>query len=89
MRMTFEEFNARFPGRRPPTPAEHAGQWVAWNDDRTEVLAHGGNLNEVRARAVQQGCACPVLQKVPHGPFVGGILPRKGGKACLGCMHKR
>jgi hypothetical protein len=72
MQMTLDEFTARFPDRRRPVQAEYAGQWVAWNDDGAEVLAHGESLSGVRETAVQRGCARPVLQKVPHGPFVDG-----------------
>lgn len=69
--MTLQEYVARFPDRGPPVPAEYAGQWVAWNDGCTEILAHGKQMNEVRQRAIMQGCATPVLQKIPRGPFVG------------------
>ena len=72
MQMTLDEFAARFPNRRRPVPAEYAGQWSAWNDDGAEVLAHGESLSGVREEAVQRGCPCPLLQKVPRGPFVGG-----------------
>jgi len=72
MPMTVDEFRVRFPGRSGLIPAEYAGQWIAWNDDRSEIVANGEDLNDVRLRAVQRGCACPVLHKIPHGPFVGG-----------------
>ena len=72
MQMTLDQFTSRFPDRRQPVPAEFGGQWVAWNEDRTEILAHGANMSEVREEAVSRGYARPVLQKIPHGPFVGG-----------------
>jgi hypothetical protein len=72
MRMTLDEFTTRFPSRSRPIPAEYAGQWIAWNDDHTEILAHGGNLGDVRQQALQRGCVCPILQRLPNGPFVGG-----------------
>ena len=72
MQMTLDEFTSRFPDRGQPVPAELAGQWVAWNEDRTEILAHGANLSKVREQAVSRGHAHPLLQKVPRGPFVGG-----------------
>jgi len=72
MQMKLDEFTARFPDRGRPVPAELAGQWIAWNDDRSQVLAHGTDLSEVRRQAAEHGCACPVLQKVPRAPFVGG-----------------
>ena len=71
MQMTLEQFTVRFPGRGRPVSAEYAGQWIAWNGDRSVILAHGTELSTVRQQAIQLGCACPVLQKVPHGPFVG------------------
>ena len=71
MAMTIEEYNARFPGRRQPIPAEYAGEWIAWNNDQSEILAHGKVLAEVRQQAVDRGCSRPVLQKVSRGPFVG------------------
>ncbi|MBN2309333.1 MAG: hypothetical protein JXR94_10200 [Candidatus Hydrogenedentes bacterium] len=72
MQMTLDEFAAPFPNRGKPIPAEFAGEWIAWNDGRSEILAHGVELTDVRRRAVERGCARPVLQKVPHGPSVGG-----------------
>jgi len=69
--MKLAEFSARFPDRGRPVAAELAGQWIAWNDDRSQVLAHGSDLSEVRRQAAEHGCACPVLQKVPRAPFVG------------------
>jgi len=72
MQMTLDEFTARFPDRARPVSAEYAGQWIAWNEDRTTILAHGGDMAAVRQQALERGCARPLLQKVPRGPFVGG-----------------
>lgn len=71
MRMTLEEYTARFPERPKPIPLEMAGQWLAWNQDCTQILAHGKQMNEVWEQAVAQGCERPVLHKVPRGPFIG------------------
>ena len=71
MQMTLSEFTARFPNRAPLVPIELAGQWLAWNEDRTKILAHGNNMAQVREQAVAAGCPRPILQKVPHAPFVG------------------
>jgi hypothetical protein len=71
MQITREEYAVRFPGRGEPVPAEYAGQWVAWNEDRSRVLAHGPDLTEVRAQAIALGCVRPLLQRIPRGPFVG------------------
>ena len=68
MPMTVDEFRVRFPDRGGLIPAEYAGQWIAWNDDRSEIVANGEDLNDVRQRAVQLGCACPVLQKITLRP---------------------
>ena len=38
MQMTVDEFTARFPDCRRLIPAEYVGQWIAWNDDRSEIL---------------------------------------------------
>jgi len=72
MQMTLDEFINRFPERVRPIPVEYAGRWVAWNDDQSEIVAHGSELKMVRQAAAERGCARPVLQKVPHGSFVGG-----------------
>ena len=72
MQMTLDEYTARFPDRGRPVPAQYAGQWVAWNENCTEILAHGAELREVRDGAIAGGCTRPVLQKIPHGPFIGG-----------------
>ena len=71
MQMTLDEYAARFPDRPPPVPLEYAGQWIAWNEDHAEIVAHGDTLSAVREQAVQRGCTQPVFQKIPRGPFVG------------------
>jgi hypothetical protein len=52
---------------------EYAGQWVAWNDDRTEVIAHGDDSESVWAKAQALGSRNPLLEKVrrPGVSFVG------------------
>jgi hypothetical protein len=72
VQLSLDEFSVRFSDRRMPVPREYAGQWVAWNEDCTEILAYGRDMRELRARVMAGGCPRPVLQKVPHGPFVGG-----------------
>ena len=71
MQMTHEEAKRRFPNAPPPVPAEFAGQWVAWNKDRTEAVAHGASFGKVRAEALAAGCREPVMQRVTGAPFVG------------------
>ncbi len=48
----------------PPAPIEFAGQWVAWNRERTEIVAHGPTMACVHAAAVAAGHANAVLQRV-------------------------
>jgi hypothetical protein len=71
MQMTLEEYKARFPERPLPVPLEYAGKWIAWNEDCTEIVAHGATLSEVREQAVQCGYAHPVFHKIPRGQFIG------------------
>jgi hypothetical protein len=71
MQMTLSEFTARFPDRAPLVPIELAGQWLAWDQNRTKIIAHGDDMAVVREQAVALGCPRPVLQKVPRAPFVG------------------
>ncbi|MEK6261298.1 MAG: hypothetical protein AABP62_22080 [Planctomycetota bacterium] len=62
--------------RRPlAAPAEYAGQWVAWNQDRTEIIAHGSDVARVRAAAVAAGQPDALLEKVnrPDHIFVGHL----------------
>jgi hypothetical protein len=70
MHMTLAEYAIRFPERGEPVPAQYAGQWIAWNMDRTAVVACGTDMCEVRSQALARGCTRPVLQKIPHAPFV-------------------
>lgn len=72
MRMTLEEVKKRFPDRPKPAPLEFAGQWVAWRQDRSEIVAHGAKFHEVLAKAVAAGCREPLMQRVLGTPFVGG-----------------
>ena len=72
MRMTLEEVKKRFPDRPEPAPLEFAGQWIAWNQDRSEIVAHGAKFDEVRAEALSAGCREPLMQRVLGTPFVSG-----------------
>jgi hypothetical protein len=72
MSMRPEEFIKRFPERVAPVPCEYAGQWISWNEDRTEIISHGTDFRTVCQQAIALGCARPILQKIPRGPFVGG-----------------
>ena len=62
--------------RRPQAAlAEYAGQWVAWNQDRTDIIAHGSDVAQVRAAAVAAGQPDALLEKVnrPDHIFVGHL----------------
>ncbi len=72
MRMTPEEYRQRFPDRAEPVPAEYLGQWVAWDENRTKIIAHGETLKQVASLARRVGCKNPIMQKIPNGTFVGG-----------------
>ncbi len=71
MQMTRAEARKRFPDRPEPAPAEFAGQWIAWNDDRNRIIAHGDRFDEVHAAALAAGCGEPLMQHVLATPFVG------------------
>ena len=52
------------PRRPKPAPAQYAGQWVAWNKDRTAIIAHGIDVAVVREAAIAAGHPLALLQKV-------------------------
>ena len=49
----------------PAAPFEYAGQWVAWNKEGTEIVAHGRELAAVHDAAIAAGHSDCVLEKVP------------------------
>lgn len=48
----------------PPAPVEYAGQWVAWNRDRTKIIAHGEDVAQVYRDALASGHASAIYQKI-------------------------
>jgi hypothetical protein len=72
MRMALEAYLARLPDCGAPIPAEYAGQWIAWNANESDILAHGRDFSEVHQRAIEISCARPVLEKIPYGPSIWG-----------------
>ena len=62
------------PERPKAAPVQYAGQWVAWNEDRTEVIAHG-TVAEVRTAAIAKGQPLALIEKVPRrdATFVGSL----------------
>ncbi len=62
------------PRRPKPAPAEYAGQWVAWDRDRKQIVAHGNDVAAVRREAVAAGHSLPLIEKVPEeSSFIGGL----------------
>ena len=61
------------PRRPQPAPVEYAGQWVAWNKARTQIVAHGKNLSDVHHDAAAAGHLDAIFQKVrrPDSIFIG------------------
>jgi hypothetical protein len=57
-----------------PAPPELAGQWVAWNRQRTEIIAHGPDMAGVHQAAIRAGHPDAVLQRVcdPELRFIAG-----------------
>jgi hypothetical protein len=73
MTMTFKDFAQKFPNGPQPVPAEYAGKWIAWDAARRQIVAHGSDMSQVRSAAMAAGHNEPIIQKVPRGPFVGGV----------------
>ena len=62
-------------GPTPVCPLEYCGRWIAWNHDRTRIVASGTTLTDARTAARQAGETRPFLTKAPeaHVRFVGGL----------------
>ena len=71
MRMTRTEALKRFPDRPTPPPTKLSGKWVAWNANRSQIVAQGERFAEVHASAVAAGCKEPLMQRVLGTSFVG------------------
>ena len=58
----------------PAVPAEFAGQWIAWNHDRSRIVGQGRTATEALQRASRAGEDRPLLEKVPPADavFIGG-----------------
>jgi len=58
----------------PPTPPkQYAGQWIVYNDDRTEIIASGESLEAACKAANETDVQNPIFCKVPRGFRVAGI----------------
>ncbi len=64
MRMTLSEYRSRFPQRPEPAPLKFAGQWVAWDAKRSQIVAHGRELAAVHSDALAAGHSILVFQHV-------------------------
>jgi hypothetical protein len=47
-----------------PAPIEFSGQWVAWNRQRTQIIAHGPTMASVHAATIADGHVNAILQRV-------------------------
>jgi hypothetical protein len=70
--ITLVEYGEKHPDGPPLIPIQYAGEWIAWDSARRQIVAHGLSMSGVRRDAIAGGHADPILQKVPRGPFVGG-----------------
>jgi chitodextrinase len=50
----------------PPAPVKYAGQWVAWNRERTTIIAHGDDFRQVHQAALAAGHPHAIFQVVRH-----------------------
>jgi hypothetical protein len=51
--------------KRPPVPLEYCGKWIAWNHERTKIVASGYTYMETRQAAVRAGEPRAFLTKAP------------------------
>lgn len=62
--------------RPPVVPIEYAGNWIAWNSERTKIVASGENLRQVEQEALTSGEPQPGFEWIPpaDSPILG-IIP--------------
>jgi hypothetical protein len=46
-------------------PKKYAGQWIAWNDDRSAIVGSGSTLQDAQAAARQVGETDPGFEWIP------------------------
>jgi hypothetical protein len=58
----------------PRVPKEYAGRWIAWNSQRTRIVASGATFAEVTQAAEAAGEPNPIFAKAPRANvrFLGG-----------------
>ena len=54
-------------------PVEHAGKWVAWNADHSQILAHAESMQELWRIVHEREISNPIFEKIPRTDvrFVG------------------
>jgi hypothetical protein len=60
--------------KAPVVPAQYGGKWIAWNFERTRIVASGATLGEAKRLAEAAGETRVILAKVPRSDvrFIGG-----------------
>jgi len=58
----------------PRVPKEYGGKWIAWDFNRTRIMASGTTFEEAKKAAQAAGEIRPILAKVPRADvrFLGG-----------------
>jgi hypothetical protein len=58
----------------PTVPREYSGKWIAWDFNRTRIVASGATFDEAKQAAKAAGEIRPILAKVPRADvrFLGG-----------------
>ena len=62
------------PKTPPIVPIEYAGKWIAWDFERTKIIASGRSYAETVRAAQASGETRPILEKTPDARvrFLGG-----------------
>lgn len=62
------------PHEVPTVSKEYSGKWIAWNFERTQIIASGRTLVEAKRASEVLGEKRPVLAKAPRANvrFIGG-----------------
>ena len=66
--------NQQSPKHPPTVPKQYAGQWIAWDQQQTQIVASGSTYDEAYQAAIKAGERQPLLAKAPPANvrFVGG-----------------
>jgi len=51
---------------QPDIPRKYSGQWIAWNKEGTEIIAHGTTLTECHTAANNTGRTQPRFENILH-----------------------